>query len=78
MTVKKFLEIVKENNIPEDVLMLSDSGWECCATVMDGIWYNKKDNQLVFTQCEYLSNRYYKEDDNWVLIYTTEKKGGIL
>lgn len=50
MTFEQLNKIIKENNIPENVHLLSDSGWECDATEMDGIYYNKNENVIVFTQ----------------------------
>lgn len=29
---------------------MSDSGWECFATKMNGIYYNEDTNTIVFTQ----------------------------
>ena len=29
MTIGEFAKIIKAYNIPDDVTMLSDSGWEC-------------------------------------------------
>ena len=49
MTFELLTEIIKENNIPSNVELLSDSGWECCATDMDGVYYNKLENTVVFT-----------------------------
>ena len=43
-------EIIDKNNIPDNVLLLSHSGWECNATDMDGIWYCKDKNVIVITQ----------------------------
>ena len=50
MTLGKFKEICQQNNIPDDVELLSDSGWECCETDMNGVWYSKEANCIVFTQ----------------------------
>lgn len=50
MTLAELNKICKDNNIPEDVRLLSDSGWECCETEMDGVWYSEIDNAIVFTQ----------------------------
>ena len=41
MTAGELINIFKQNNIPNDAILMSDSGWECCATDMDGIYYNK-------------------------------------
>ena len=44
MTYKELKEIFTKNNIPEDAHLMSDSGWECCATDMNGIYYNNESN----------------------------------
>lgn len=70
MTISLFNQIVEENNIPSDAEMMSDSGWECDATKMNGIYYNKNKNTLVFTQ-EHNEYTYYAEHaDEWKLLYT--------
>lgn len=61
MTVKELNRILTANNIPEDATLMSDSGWECCASDMDGVYYNSKENIIVFTQyfsefCKYENN----------------------
>ena len=70
MTVKLLNDILKENNIPEDVVMWSDSGWECDATDMDCIYYNKTKNVIVFTQ--FPDSTYYKDND-WKEIYVDNR-----
>lgn len=50
MTLAELNDICKRNNIPDDVTLLSDSGWECCETEMNGVWYSEIDNMIVFTQ----------------------------
>lgn len=50
MRFNQLQEIIKKNNIPENVLLRSDSGWECDATEMDGAYYNQMKNEIVFTQ----------------------------
>ena len=50
MTIGELKELIKEHNIPDDTLMLSDSGWECDETDMDGFYYNAEKKILVFTQ----------------------------
>lgn len=50
MTVKLLKEIFTKYNIPEDVVLMSDSMWECDATEMDGVYYNQKTKTIVFTQ----------------------------
>lgn len=68
MTLAKLKELCQQNNIPDDVELLSDSGWECGETDMDGVWYSKEANCIVFTQGEdvdfLLKNdrKYYFED----------------
>lgn len=50
MTFEKLKNIIKTNKIPDDVKLLSDSGWEYNATDMNGVYYNKELNVIVFTQ----------------------------
>lgn len=63
MTLQELNNICNKNNIPDDVKLLSDSGWECYETEMDGVYYSKKDNTIIFTQkedCRY-TNPGYKD-----------------
>lgn len=50
MTFEELEDIITRNNIPKNVTLLSDSGWECCATDMDGVYYDETKNELIFTQ----------------------------
>lgn len=50
MTLAELNEICKRNNIKDDVALLSDSGWECSETEMNGVWYSAIDHAIVFTQ----------------------------
>lgn len=75
MTFEQLSEIMKEHNIPSDVRLMSDSGWECDATDMDGIFYNKAENILVFTQngnVNHMDEHYYTDD--WKLLCGTREE----
>lgn len=50
MSFVELMKLLSENNIPVDVHFMSDSGWECGPTEMDGVYYNKGENLIVFTQ----------------------------
>lgn len=68
MTFEKLKELIEKHNIPSNVKLLSDSGWECYETEMNGVFYNEKENHIVFTQefhlgDEYLENKDYIELD---------------
>lgn len=64
MTYKELKEIIEKNNIPEDVHFMSNSGWECCATEMNGVYYSPSANELHFTQdSEYCNASKYTRDD---------------
>lgn len=69
MTFGLLNKIIEENNIPDDVTLMSDSGWECDATEMDGIYYNSESNIIVFTQyaSEFDS---YQKDNKWKMLYS--------
>lgn len=70
MTVEIFKRILKENNIPNNVCLMSDSGWECDATEMDGLYYHRKTNTIVFTQgC---GKTEYEHSREWEILYRPE------
>ena len=91
MTFELLKKIIEKNNIPENVTFLQDSGWECGATEMNGVWYSKKKNEIQFTQkgkhfytydgkCK---ESYDKPNDaccldsnnDWVLLYYDDDEG---
>lgn len=66
----KFYELVElfdKFGVSEDVKLKSDSGWECGATEMNGIFYNEKENLVVFTQTSDASDDEYSGQD-WVCL----------
>lgn len=67
MTVGEIFKIFKYYNIPNDALIMSDSGWEAWATDMDGIYYNIITNTVVFTQ-EVSDCDHYYYDEDWVIL----------
>ena len=67
MKLNKLLELINKHNISDDVLLQSDSGWECDATDMDGVYYNRKLNVIVFTQYFSENDRYFNELD-WEML----------
>ena len=50
MTYKKLRKIIRYYNIPGDVQLQSDSGWECGETEMDGVYWDPTSNTIIFTQ----------------------------
>lgn len=68
MTYGLLKKVFEENHIPDDAELLSDSGCEYDATRMDGIYYNKRTNQVVFTQ-EGSKYDSYSSDPDWKLIH---------
>lgn len=63
MTFEELNELMKIHQIPRNVRLMSDSGWECEATDMNGIYYNWKENIIVFTQGGSYDD--YSEDTQW-------------
>lgn len=66
MTVGELFNIFKQNDIPNDAVIMSDSGWECCATDTDGVYYNKLKNIVVLTQEISKYDDYY-ESREWIV-----------
>ena len=50
MTFEELNDLIEKHNIPRDVKLMSNSGWECGPTEMDGVYYFKEDNLIIFTQ----------------------------
>lgn len=65
MTFAKLQKIITDNHIPPNVRLMSDSGWEVDATEMDGVYYNKTQNEIVFTQGEIGNGYHYEGKDEW-------------
>lgn len=82
MTFELLNRIIEENNIPHNVRLTSDSGWECYATEIDGVFYNASENTLVFTQGYQKSYPHYdgttidwqiEENKKWKLLYISKE-----
>ena len=67
MKLNTLLKLIDKHNIPDNVLLRSDSGWECGATDMDGAYYNRKLNIIVFTQYISENDSYFNELD-WEML----------
>lgn len=67
MTFEKLQQIIEENNIPHDVQLQSDSGWECCETEMDGVYYDAGKNRLIFTQEGKVSDEWFGKNIVYIL-----------
>ena len=65
MTFTQLQKIIKKNHIPEDVRLLSDSGWEMDATDMEGIYYNEDRHCIVFTQ-GFPGEIKYNKTNGWI------------
>ena len=81
MTFLELTKIVQKYNIPEDVNLVSHSGWECDPTDCDSAFYSKECNELVFSQYKsynidlFISeqlNKYYKGTD-WICVYNRDR-----
>lgn len=71
MTVEKLIRILRENDIPEDAILMRDSGWKYRASDMDGLYYCTGDNTVVLTQ-NYAALK-YNENPDWVKIGLKEE-----
>ena len=73
MTIKDFYKIVQDNNIPDDVTMESDSGWQCCESDMDGVYYNEEEKRIIFTQNGDLFESHWYGQEGWKLLHSSEE-----
>lgn len=88
MTFSILKKIIEKHNIPEDVELLQDCGWECGATNLNGVWYNSKLNVIQFTQNGMIffdhtdgefeephDRKFGDNKDDWILLYYDDKFG---
>lgn len=88
MTFEILKKVIEMNNIPENVRLRQDCGWECCATELNGVWYNAKRNEIQFTQngkrefddenefSDIPSEiRYSDNRSEWALVYYDDENG---
>lgn len=61
LTFEKLSNIIEKYNIPKDVHLMSDSGWECNATEMNGILYNEKEKIIELMKSKLF---YYDKSSN--------------
>lgn len=73
MTFSKLETLIKKYNIPKNVVLMSDSGWECWETDMNGVYYSKKLNTIIFTQ-DFDIGGYRYNNSEWIKL-THEDKG---
>lgn len=71
MTFDKLLNLIRKNNIPTNVKLESDSGWEGGPTEMEGVYYNRTENRIIFTQG--YGAEYYCEPE-WSLLWKTQTR----
>ena len=73
MTKGKLIKIFADYNIPDDAVLMSDSGWECNETEMDGVYYSPEENTVIFTQHFSEYERDYTEEHGFIKLIS---KGG--
>ena len=66
MTFERLSKLIDKYNIPKNVHLLSDSGWECSETEMCGVYYNKQQNVIIFTGEISEYERYDKRNKNCI------------
>jgi hypothetical protein len=66
LTFEELTYLINKYKIPHNVRLLSDSGWECSATDMCGVYYNKQRNIIVFTQEFNEFEKNYTQEYGWI------------
>ena len=79
MTYGELKHILDKNNIPDDAHFLSNSGWECGETEMNGIYYNPNKNEIWFGQGVWLGEveKEYKNEGFQVLYPFYDKEDNV-
>ncbi len=66
LTFEELNYLIDEYKIPHNVKLQSDSGWEGDETDMCGIYYNQKENTIIFTQYFSDYETRYTEKNGWI------------
>jgi hypothetical protein len=61
MTYRELKEIIEKNDIPENVRIMSNSGWECGATPIEGIYYSKSKNEIHLVSIDEFEEEYVED-----------------
>ena len=67
MNIENFKKLIEKYNIPEDIILQSDTGWECGYSDLSSIAYNKKEKRIVFLSDDTLIIPYYHTKD-WQIL----------
>lgn len=79
MTYGELKYILDKYSISDDAHFLSNSGWECCETEMNGVYYNSNKNEIWFGQGEYLNEveKEYKNEGFQILYPFYDKEDDV-
>lgn len=66
LTFEELNYLIDEYKIPHNVKLQSNSGWECGETDICGIYYNQKENTIIFTQNFSDFENNYVEENGWI------------
>ena len=69
LTLGEFISICKNNNIPDNAKLESDTAWECGSVPVEYIYYDRKNN-ILYTAQEYTHLHHFVDCE---LIYGKEK-----
>ena len=69
MTYGELKYILDKYSISDDVHLLSNSGWECDETEMNGVCYNSNKNEVWFFQGDNVIEIEKYKDDGFYILY---------
>ena len=67
MKINELLSLLNKHKIPLNADIQNDSGWECDATDVGGVYYNEVTNTVVLTQEIYVGDIYYGAK-GWIVV----------
>ena len=69
MTYGELKYILNKNSISSDAHFLSNSGWECGETEMNGVYYNPDKNEVWFCTGDNLDEVKEYKNDGFKILY---------
>ena len=68
INVGTLIGIFINNQIDNNAVIMTDSGWECDETEVNMVYYNAKTNVIMLTR-KYGNYETYEDSDDWKLLW---------
>lgn len=71
MTIDKLMGVL--SYLPYYATIETDSGWECCSTGVNLVYYNKEKNVVVLTRKPFGNYEKYEKSEKWECLFSSDE-----